>query len=91
MAVSNYQDLIVWQKSMELAKSVYTVVNYLLKEEMSCFLRIVKGSAAELETQLLLCLNIGYLKTTGFGTFIEACELWLKKKKVLSCKLRTSN
>ena len=92
MAVSNYQDLIVWQKSMELAKKVYAVVRFLPKEElyalsdqirrsvvsipsniaegcareskseMSYFLRIAKGSAAELETQLLLCLNIGYLK-----------------------------
>ena len=92
MAVSNYQNLIVWKKSMDLAKEVYSVVKLLPKEElyvlsdqirrsvvsipsniaegcgresrpqMCNFLRIAKGSAAELETQLLLCKNIGYLK-----------------------------
>lgn len=91
MAVSNYQDLIVWKKSMDLAKEVYSIVKLLPKEElyalsdqirrsvvsipsniaegcgresipqMCNFLRIAKGSAAELETQLLLCRNIGYL------------------------------
>ncbi|MBR5412798.1 MAG: four helix bundle protein [Fibrobacter sp.] len=92
MAVSNYQDLIVWQKSMILAKMVYAVVKKLPKEELyalsdqirravvsipsniaegcaresktelAYFLRIAKGSSAELETQLLLCSNIGYLQ-----------------------------
>ena len=92
MAVSNYQDLIVWQKSMTLAKMVYAVVKKLPKEELyalsdqirravvsipsniaegcaresktelAYFLRIAKGSLAELETQLLLCSSIGYLQ-----------------------------
>ena len=92
MAVSNYQDLIVWQKSMTLAQMVYAVVKKLPKEELyalsdqirravvsipsniaegcaresktelAYFLRIAKGSLAELETQLLLCSSIGYLQ-----------------------------
>ena len=92
MAVSNYQDLIVWQKSMTLAKMVYAVVKKLPKEELyalsdqirravvsipsniaegcaresktelAYFLRIAKGSSAELETQLPLCSSIGYLQ-----------------------------
>ena len=91
MAVSNYQNLIVWRKAMDLAKEVYTIVKLLPKEElfalsnqirravvsipsniaegcgresksqMMNFLRIAKGSAAELETQLLLCKEIGYI------------------------------
>ncbi len=91
MAVSNYQNLIVWRKAMDLAKEVYAIVKLLPKEElfalsdqirravvsipsniaegcgresksqMKNFLRIAKGSAAELETQLLLCKEIGYV------------------------------
>ena len=104
MAVSNYQDLIIWQKSMELAKKVYVVVKLLPKEElyalsdqirrsvvsipsniaegcareskseMTYFLRIAKGSAAELETQLLLCLNIGYLKKQDLEPLISLLD-----------------
>ena len=88
MAVSNYQDLIVWQKSMELAKSVYAVVNYLLKEEMSCFLKIAKGSAAELETQLLLCLNIGYLKQQDLEPLFSLLD---EVSKMLKSLLRPVN
>lgn len=32
------------------------------RKEFNRFLAIAKGSKAELETQLLLCVNIGYLK-----------------------------
>ena len=32
--VQNYQDLIVWQKSMDLAKTVYLLVKKLPKEEL---------------------------------------------------------
>ncbi len=33
MAVSNYKDLIVWQKSMDLALNVYKIVKLLPREE----------------------------------------------------------
>ena len=98
MAVSNYQNLIVWRKAMDLAKEVYALVKLLPKEElyglsdqirrsvvsipsniaegcgresksqMANFLRIAKGSAAELETQLLLCKEIGFIENTKLKT-----------------------
>lgn len=34
MAVQNYKDLIVWQKSMSLAKEIYRLANKLPKEEL---------------------------------------------------------
>ncbi|MBO4828849.1 MAG: four helix bundle protein [Fibrobacter sp.] len=34
MAVSNYQNLIVWRKAMDLAKEVYAIVKLLPKEEL---------------------------------------------------------
>ena len=94
MAVSNYQQLKVWQKGMDLTTEIYRLVKQLPKEEMFSlsnqmrraavsipsniaegnarqtigefqqFLRIAKGSAAELETQLQICERIGYLAPT---------------------------
>lgn len=87
-----YRELIVWQKSMRLARETYRLVLSLPKYETYSicdqmrraavsvpsniaegneresakdyvrFLCIAKGSLAELETQLLLCADIGYLK-----------------------------
>ena len=89
--VKNFKELIVWQKSMDAAKMLYTLVQKLPHEEMfamsdqmrrcavsipsniaegqqrksigdfSRFIHIAQGSRAELETQLLLCVSIGYL------------------------------
>ena len=38
------------------------------KSQMANFLRIAKGSAAELETQLLLCKEIGFIEETKLET-----------------------
>ena len=100
MAARHYRELIVWQKSIAAAKSVYSLVKKLPKEEMYGlsdqmrraavsipsniaegnarsstneylhFLSIANGSKAELETQLLLCIEIGYL------TEQEVSETW---------------
>ena len=94
MAVSNYQNLTVWQRAMDLAEEVYRLSKKLPKmeifslseqmrraavsipsniaegngrqtaKEFQQFLWVAKGSAAELETQLLLCERIGYLART---------------------------
>ena len=100
MAVSNYQSLHVWQKAMDLAAEIYSLVKKLPKEELYSlsaqmrravvsipsniaegngrqtesefqqFVRIARGSAAELETQLLLCEKIGYLALTDINLAI---------------------
>ena len=101
MAVSNYQNLNVWQKAMDLAAEIYNLVKKLPKEELFSlsnqmrraavsipsniaegngrqtegefqhFLRIAKGSAAELETQLLICKKIGYLANTDINLAMD--------------------
>jgi four helix bundle protein len=99
MQKTSFKDLKVWQKSIELASDVYTVVRTLPKseqfgltsqlgravvsipsniaegskrggkKEFLQFLRIANGSAAEVETQLILISKlypeIKHLKASG--------------------------
>ncbi|MBQ7489511.1 MAG: four helix bundle protein [Bacteroidales bacterium] len=90
--VKSYEDLIVWQKAMDMTEEVYRVTKQLPKEETFSlmdqmrrsavsvpsniaegfgrknqrefhrFLLIARGSAMELETQLKICLRVGYLQ-----------------------------
>ena len=89
--MSDYKDLLVWQKSMDLAQVVYAITKAFPKDELygltsqmrrcavsipsniaegsnrssnkefKYFLYISLGTAAELETQLLLAQRIGYV------------------------------
>jgi len=89
-----YQELLVWQKAMDLTAVIYQLVKKLPKEELFAlsdqmrravvsipsniaegrdrntnnefihFLTISRGSKAELETQLLICVKVGYLNET---------------------------
>src|SRR5574344_2191810 len=111
MAVQNYQELIVWQKAMEMTKQIYLVVKKLPKEELYAlsdqmrraaisipsniaegqarnstkeflqFLAIATGSKAELETQLLLCVKVGYLADTDIS---EAMQMLQEVSKMLN-------
>ena len=87
-----YEDLLVWQKGMEIAKAIYILTkafpeeerfglvsqmrraaisipsniaeghDRLSKKEFKHFLLISRGSAAELGTQLRLCLSVDLIK-----------------------------
>lgn len=89
--VTNFKELIVWQKAMDLVLEVYGLVKLLPKEEIYSlsdqmrraavsvpsniaegqarnhtkefiqFISIAKGSLAELETQLLVCVRLEYI------------------------------
>ena len=91
MAIKDYKDLIVWQKSMDLVVEIYRLIKKLPKEEIYGisdqmrrsavsipsniaegynrvsvkeyvrFLYMIKGSRAELETQIFICIRLGYL------------------------------
>lgn len=91
MKSSNYKELKVWQKAMDLTVEVYKLVKRLPKEETYAlsdqmrravvsipsniaegqgrnsdkefiqFLSIARGSLWELETQIEICLRIGYI------------------------------
>ena len=89
--MSDYKELIVWQKSMDLAETVYKLTKQFPKDELFGltsqvrrsavsiasniaegssrggkkefiqFLLIARGSASELETQVLLSSKVGYV------------------------------
>lgn len=109
--VKNYQELVVWQKSMTAVKMLYSLVKKLPKEELfalsdqmrrcavsipsniaegqqrksigefSRFINIAQGSRAELETQLLICVSIGYLSEDDIA---ELMNLLSEINKMLS-------
>ena len=100
----SYQDLMVWQKGMDLAEEIYRLVKLMPKEETYAlsdqmrraaisvpsniaegknrnsqkefkqFLSVARGSAAELETQLLLSVRIDYLKAEDINCAVLLCK-----------------
>ncbi len=61
------------------------------KKEFSNYLYIARGSRAELETQLNICLKVGYLKESDVR---QAMELLMAVGKMLTAliqKLKTDN
>ena len=94
--LKSYKELIVWQRSMELAKEIFKLTALFPKSELygivtqmrravisicsniaegygrnspgefKQFLGIANGSALELETQLILSKELGYIKQNEF-------------------------
>jgi four helix bundle protein len=121
MNKSSYQNLIVWQKSIDLVSAVYGLIKKLPKEELFAlcsqmrraavsipsniaegqdrnsskefiqFLTIARGSRAELETQLLICVKVGYLKEPEIADTMVLREEVGKMLSSLIHKLKTNN
>ncbi|MCL2798299.1 MAG: four helix bundle protein [Firmicutes bacterium] len=111
MYIKNFQEMVVWQKAMDVAKSIYLLVKKLPKEEVFSlsdqmrrsavsipsniaegqarnstkefmhFIAVAKGSEAELKTQLLLCVKVGYLSEADIS---EAIDLLIEVGKMLT-------
>lgn len=116
MAIKNYRDFTVWQKSMQAVKLLYSLVKKLPKEELFAlsdqmrrcvvsipsnivegqqrnsdaefvrFLDIAQGSRAELETQLQICVVIGYLTEEEIAGLMDLLE---EISRMLSSLIRT--
>lgn len=116
MPLRSFEDLIVWQQSMLLAREIYKLVQVLPVEERYAlsdqmrraavsipsniaegqarntskefiqFLHIAKGSNAELITQLLLCVDFGYLTEEQIH---YARQLSYKVAQLLSALIRS--
>lgn len=61
------------------------------RSEYKQFLHIAYGSGAELETQLLLALEIGYLNETDFGTLKALLEEIMKMLNKFISTLETKH
>ena len=114
--VSNFMELMIWQKGMELAKEVHKQVKKLPKEELYelssqlrrastsipsnvseghsristkeylNFLSIARGSCAEVQTQLLLCVDFEYLTDSDIE---RAMGLATEEHKMLTASINT--
>ncbi len=101
MQLSGYKDLVVWQKSIDLAKVIYTATNNMPRSEQyglvsqmrraaisipsniaegskrgtrkdfRSFLLNAYGSGAELETQIILTLELSLAKKEDYAPAIE--------------------
>jgi len=52
MSVRSYRDLIVWQKAMDLVKSVYSVAGGLPKEELYCLTSQIRRAAISVPSNI---------------------------------------
>jgi len=108
-ASRNYRDLIVWQDSIQLAKTIYKLVEKFPKHETYAlgdqirravvsvssniaegqarkssgdfrrFLYIALGSLAEVDTQLVLAQEFGYLHADEVEALFEQIQILRKK------------
>lgn len=108
MYAKSFKDLIVWQRSMELVKEIYSLTSefpknelYGLssqmqraavsipsnlaegyfrghKQEFLQFMSIAMGSAAELQTQILICQSINNFSKLNFEKATSLLEEVLK-------------
>lgn len=121
MKSSNYKELKVWQKAMDLTVEVYKLVKLLPKEETYAlsdlmrravvsipsniaegqgrnsdkefiqFLSIARGSLWELETQIEICLRIGYIDQNLTTTIYNLIAEISKMLNALSNSLKPQN
>ena len=121
MYLQSYKDFIVWQKSMDLAEEIYSLVKLLPKietyalsdqmrravvsipsniaegqgrnstKEFIKFLAIARGSQKELETQLQLCVRIGYITEEEISVAMNLCEEVGKMLNTLMRKLKPAS
>lgn len=117
MLVKSYKDLIVWKKSMELVREIYSLTEkfptdekFGLKSQMERavvsipsqiaegylrrhrkeyiqFLSISLGSAAELETQILVCKSLKKFKHLDFTKAEKLLEEIMKMLYVIINKM----
>jgi len=115
--MKSYRELIVWQKGIELAKSVYCLTRafpeeerYALSDQMRRaavsissniaegharqhtkefrqFLSVSLGSLAELDTQLVIASELGYVRTKETKDVVDRITELQKMTSVLLSRL----
>lgn len=117
LEMTDYKDLIVWQKSMELARIIYRLTSRFPRDEVFGltnqirrvvvsipsniaegfgrgsdrefihFLRIAKGSAAEVETQILISEDLHYVSPGDAQTALSLCDEILRMLGTMIVKI----
>ena len=111
--MTDYKDLIVWQKSMELARIIYRLTSRFPRDEVFGltnqirravvsipsniaegsdrefihFLRIAKGSAAEVEAQILISEDLHYVSPDDAQTALSLCDEILRMLGTMIVKI----
>ncbi len=121
MTITNYRDLAVWSKSMDVAKRVYALAEMMPKKEeyrltgqmlraavsvpaniaegrtratrkdFAHFISIARGSAAELETLLILAMDVAFLSSDKAAPVLADVEEVGRMLNALHAKLRAPN
>ena len=116
--IKSHKDLIVWQKALALAASVYRLVKEMprveeyrltsqivravasvpaniaeghargTRKDYANFVNIARGSLAELETFLLLVIEIGLIKSETVRSVLSDCDEVGRMLTALSSRLR---
>lgn len=79
--MNSYKDLIVWQKSLKLAKEIYRVTELFPK-----FLSIAFGSTSEIEAQLILAHELEFIGKD----FTVIVDLLIEVRKMLNSMIKRS-
>ncbi len=115
--IKDFKELRIWQKGIEIVKTVYILSKQFPKEELyglssqmkrsavsipsniaegfrryhnneyRQYLYITMGSAAELETQLIISKELGFLNEDQLGEILKEIESLSKMVRVLISKL----
>lgn len=115
--MTDYRELIVWLKSMELAHIIYHMTSRYLRDEIFGltnqirraivsipsniaggfgrgsdrefvhFLRIAKGSVAEVETQILISEDLHYVSPDTAQTALSLCDEILRMLGTMIVKI----
>ena len=121
MMITNFKDLDVWNKSMNLVVETYNLMKIMPKtetyslcdqmkrasvsipsniaegqqrkstKEFINFLSIARGSVAELETQYLLCVRLGFLNEQQIDNALKTCNDIAMMLNVLIKRLAENN
>jgi len=105
--IKDFKDLIVWQKSVTLAKEIYALTRHFPREEQfgltaqlrraavsvssniaeghsrrgrefAHFLSIARGSVSEVESQMLLAVELGFVTKDQIAT-VESISLEVRR------------
>ena len=86
----NYRELLVWQAAISIPSNIAEGNGRISTREFLQYLSIARGSACELETQILLGVKIGYLAQSEIRPAMEKLVVAGKMLNALIGKLNES-